>query len=410
MQRKPYHIEILLSEISKRKLNNSRYSLRAFAGFLGLVPSSLSRILACRQELSIATTKQIIKKLKLSEDDGLMFIASIAEEKKCRALKLLFSTLISDSGESDDEFNDEYNNECDSGPLVATGEWILAQSPDLVFVADRFGRCLYVNESAARRHGLVPSQVIGKTMSDMNLPEDLIKNVSLHMKTAIDTNAVVKAESFFPHRNGNRWFEVIYSPVFRRNGQVRAIACHLRDVTDRKSVELKLKFLTQAGQLMSSSPNYEDNFKKIAALAVQDLADGFAVKFGDKVIYQLNEISGLLENSLKDLFLEFPLEKDSPYVYQVTSNTEATLLDYKIEDHLVNKILPVDGDDILSKRLNVGSFISVPMKIEEKSLGTIILIRSKAKDSFNGQDLELAMELGARSACAINYILLQRRN
>lgn len=84
--KKPYHLKILHREIEKKKQKNSRYSLRAFANFLDIAPSTLSRILTNGQELSVSATRKIMKKLELSEDEKLLFIASVAEEKKIRTL------------------------------------------------------------------------------------------------------------------------------------------------------------------------------------------------------------------------------------------------------------------------------------------------------------------------------------
>jgi transcriptional regulator with XRE-family HTH domain len=86
---KPYHIELLIQEIARRKLQNSRYSLRAFARHLGIAPSTLSRVLSNTQELSVSGSRKILRKLKFTEEQKLIFISSVAEEKKRRALQLL---------------------------------------------------------------------------------------------------------------------------------------------------------------------------------------------------------------------------------------------------------------------------------------------------------------------------------
>lgn len=95
MMKKPYHIKVLLREIENKKQKNSRYSLRAFANYLDIAPSTLSRILTNGQELSVSATKKIMKKLDLTDDEKLLFIASVAEEKKIRTL-LSLARLSSD--------------------------------------------------------------------------------------------------------------------------------------------------------------------------------------------------------------------------------------------------------------------------------------------------------------------------
>ncbi len=87
--KKPFHVKLLLREIERRKEKNARYSLRGFAKFLGIAPSTLSRILTNGQELSVGATKKIMKKLQLTEQERFLFIASVAEEKKSRTLQTL---------------------------------------------------------------------------------------------------------------------------------------------------------------------------------------------------------------------------------------------------------------------------------------------------------------------------------
>jgi transcriptional regulator with XRE-family HTH domain len=70
-------------------VKNGRYSLRAFAKFLGFAPSTVSRLLTNGQELSASATKKIMKKLQLSDEQRFLFIASIAESKKMHTLRSL---------------------------------------------------------------------------------------------------------------------------------------------------------------------------------------------------------------------------------------------------------------------------------------------------------------------------------
>lgn len=85
----PFHISLLESELQRRKERNSRYSLRAFASFLGIDPSALSRMLSYKQELSIPIALQVLARLKLSPEDEERFILSVAHEKYRQTLSAL---------------------------------------------------------------------------------------------------------------------------------------------------------------------------------------------------------------------------------------------------------------------------------------------------------------------------------
>ena len=77
----PFHVAFLAEELRRRKEKNRLYSLRAFAKSLDLPASAVSRLLACKQEMSVAVAIQIIKKLKLGPDEQERFVFSVAQEK-----------------------------------------------------------------------------------------------------------------------------------------------------------------------------------------------------------------------------------------------------------------------------------------------------------------------------------------
>ncbi len=81
------HLEILNREFQKRISRNARYSLRAYAKFLGLHSSALSRVLAGKLLLTPAKGVHIAGKLKLSSDESRIFLRSIFEAREHAEMK-----------------------------------------------------------------------------------------------------------------------------------------------------------------------------------------------------------------------------------------------------------------------------------------------------------------------------------
>ncbi len=77
---------ILYSELSTRKLKNSRYSLRAFSKHLEIDPSYLSKLIAGKLIVSVDLADSLAKKLNLCNDQYTQFVLSAAEENKCQSL------------------------------------------------------------------------------------------------------------------------------------------------------------------------------------------------------------------------------------------------------------------------------------------------------------------------------------
>ncbi|MES2962683.1 MAG: TIGR02147 family protein [Bdellovibrionota bacterium] len=78
------HLEILNREFTRRIGKNGRYSLRAYASFLGLHPSALSRVLTGKWDLTSSSGVRVAKKLKLPADERRRFMRSIID---CRTAK-----------------------------------------------------------------------------------------------------------------------------------------------------------------------------------------------------------------------------------------------------------------------------------------------------------------------------------
>jgi transcriptional regulator with XRE-family HTH domain len=91
LQGKPFHVSFLANELERRKRSNPKYSLRAFARQLALDASALSRLISGKQEFSVHLCRRILTKLKFSEEERLLFIRSVGEEKKQRVCQKLMA-------------------------------------------------------------------------------------------------------------------------------------------------------------------------------------------------------------------------------------------------------------------------------------------------------------------------------
>lgn len=87
MRTDTYYQSCLKEELSLRIKKNPRYSLRAFAQFLDINPSTLSRVLKGEKRLSIDLSKKIAAKLELNPKELKKFIISIAESYEDSSVK-----------------------------------------------------------------------------------------------------------------------------------------------------------------------------------------------------------------------------------------------------------------------------------------------------------------------------------
>jgi PAS domain S-box-containing protein len=105
-----------------------------------------------------------------------------------------------------------------------------------IYILDRDIRYVYVNLLGAAAMGLVPAQMVGRTMDELygagSFPEF---RVQLH--AAFVTGAPARSEIAFLDGEQTRWYEYSLSPVPSPAGAPELVTCVSRDVTQRRRVE-----------------------------------------------------------------------------------------------------------------------------------------------------------------------------
>lgn len=84
MENQLTHIHILKSCFQEKKARNDRYSLRAYANFLGMDASSLSKVMKGQRDLPSSLGAQIVGRLNLEENQKNLFYKSLVENRRKR--------------------------------------------------------------------------------------------------------------------------------------------------------------------------------------------------------------------------------------------------------------------------------------------------------------------------------------
>lgn len=228
---KSVHIVLLESELLRRKEKNPRYSLRALASFLKLDPSALSRILAGKQELSIQTALQIIKKLKLSVQDQERFITSVAESRYQITLSSLSQALepmpglLAQALRKSEERYQRLFKAMDQG--VQYCELLRDEKGAAVDL-----RILQVNPAWEKHVGMKADSIIGKKASEWvpNLEREWLELYD----RVVRTGQPERYENYVSDLD--RWFEVFVS--HKENDRFMVL---FTDTTVRKIQEIALR-------------------------------------------------------------------------------------------------------------------------------------------------------------------------
>jgi len=118
----------------------------------------------------------------------------------------------------------------------ATARGLLDATQESLFLLDKEGIIIAVNQTAARRHQRTPQELIGINRFDI-LPQKLGESRKAHFNNVLQTGNPADFEDV---RDG-MVFHHIYHPVQDKTSAIIGVAIFAQDITDRKHMEEELR-------------------------------------------------------------------------------------------------------------------------------------------------------------------------
>jgi PAS domain S-box-containing protein len=172
-----------------------------------------------------------------------------------------------------------------------------------------------------------------------------------------------------------------------------------------ETAEIRLKFLADASQLLSSSLDYETTLSNVAHLSVPVCADWCAIDIfeeGGRIKRLAVAHSDPEKTALAfDLFEKYPPLPTDNHGLVLVMKTGAPQFFPEIPDELLVSTT-VDAEHLaIARSLGMKSAIVMPMKIQNKILGAITFVFAESDRRYRSKDLDLAFDLASRAAMAI---------
>lgn len=167
----------------------------------------------------------------------------------------------------------------------------------------------------------------------------------------------------------------------------------------------RLRFLADAGKTLSDSLDYETTLRAVARLAVPDFADWCVIDIvdpdGSVKRVAVEHTDPAMVERVHDLRERYPEDPDSNIgVHHVIRTGEAQI--GEVSPELLEQVAQDSEHLRMLRELNLRSFIIVPLRARGSTLGALTLVRSTADAIYGTEDLELACEIAARAAAAID--------
>jgi PAS domain S-box-containing protein len=203
-----------------------------------------------------------------------------------------------------------------------------------------------------------------------------------------------------------RWSVVKSTPIRDEAGEVVLAISIMEDVTDRMRAERAERFLSQASKLLAASLDYPTTMRRVADLAVPEVADWCAVDVLDDrgalrhvALAAADEADLPLARELRD---RYPVHPRAPTgVPRVIRSGDPELFS-EIEDEMLSAGARDARHLELLRSLHMKSVMIAPMTARGRTLGAMTFVSSHSGRRFDVEDLGLAEELARRAATAVD--------
>ncbi|HZQ98043.1 MAG TPA: ATP-binding protein [Chloroflexota bacterium] len=276
---------------------------------------------------------------------------------------------------------------------------------DAIFVKDREGRYLVVNEAAARVLGRPPAEVIG--LDDrVFFPADVAELLRAADRKVVETGETVQSETDMVTAIGHRTFLSTKSPYRDAEGRVVGVLGVSQDITEMKRAERAQQFLAEASKALAGSLDQAAVLDTLTGLAVPRLADRCAVDVADadgslrRLAVQGTDPEGV--QLLEEMRRRYPLDASKPHpALRVVATKRSELLARVTDDD--RRRVAQDAEHLaMLQRLGVRSTMTVPLLTRGRVFGALTLARVTDPRPYDEKDLELAEELARRAALALD--------
>ena len=208
---------------------------------------------------------------------------------------------------------------------------VIDNMTDVVAMVDVEGKFTYISESNYQLTGYKPSELLGKSIHELILEEDLPIIGDVYKEVVVEGRKDARFEYRIRNKNGNYiWVETIGSLVLDDNGQPSGALFTTRDITERKKAEEQIHYLGFHDQLTGLYNRHyfekcKEELKDIPVLSVimtdvnglKLINDTYGHEAGDEL---LNKYAELLRNSFKASDLIFRWGGDEFII--ILKNTE----------------------------------------------------------------------------------------
>jgi PAS domain S-box-containing protein len=293
---------------------------------------------------------------------------------------------------------------------------IVGSLSDAVTIRDREHRFLYANSAALSHLGFESWEQLRDTPPEAIMSDYLVQDEhggeiamedipSVRILRGEKTAEPLLIRTVHRETGAQRWNLLKAAPLRDEHGEVEATIMIIEEVTEQKRAELRSAFLAQASTVLASSLDYEQTLRNVAELAVPNIADWCAVDLvdadGDRRTVAVAHVDPERLALAEEIRKYVPDRVDPEQGMGRVLRTGEALLYSEISDEMLARSALDDRHLELLRAVGFRSALIVPMRLGERTLGAMTLVGAESARTLDEYDLELAEQVGARAAVAV---------
>ncbi|HYO69386.1 MAG TPA: ATP-binding protein [Archangium sp.] len=275
------------------------------------------------------------------------------------------------------------------------------------------GRVINWNLGAQRLKGYTTEEAIGLHVSVFFPEEENAERVPERLLTRATEDGRAEYEGWLVRKDGLQfWGTIILSAMRDQDGRLQGFSNIARDLTERKRVEQAQAFLSQAGEILTGSLEYERTLQEVARLAVRGMADWCTVAIQGPqglAVMSAAHADPVQAPKAHQLLRVLPADElmSARGLGYVVRTGQPDLCPDTLEAAWVRGALGVDTPEHFLA-LGARSYMCVPLKVRGDTFGAITFVSVTRGRSYAPVDLGLAEELTRRAGLAVDNARLFR--
>jgi PAS domain S-box-containing protein len=274
------------------------------------------------------------------------------------------------------------------------------RTSDIVMFMRIDGQIVEANDAAIAAYGYTREELLACNIAELRAPAT--RHLLPQQKQDADRHGI-RFETVHCRKDGSLFPVEVSSRGTEMDGQ-RVLLSIIRDITVRREAARSIEFLSEASKVLASSLDYQTTLTAVAQLYVPELADWCAIDVVEPdgslkrvAVAHTDPAKAPLTQEVHRLMQAEPYANRTQEIMRTgRSEMHSDVDDEQLRLSIANPRLLE-----LLRQLGLRSYIGMPLKVRDRTLGVLTIVASISGRTFGPRDLALAEDLAHRAAMAI---------